>query len=148
MLTTYSHPGGPEGYVWKNPARFQEPGWGRELGQVLRAVSPTAQGTIGRQLRGVAGLSKIPKKDENGSQEIFENRPVADGGSRFLLPVVLCGLGPVFALNSYESGFRMRVSSRQKRLRWSRNTVFGSFWEKRLCRRKLFWEKQPGSLQF
>ena len=55
MLTTYSHPGGPEGYVWKDPARFQEPGWGRELGEVLRAVSPTAQGTIGRQLRRVAG---------------------------------------------------------------------------------------------
>ena len=112
-----SYLGGPEGYVWKNPARFQEPGWRGELGQVLGAVSPTTQGAVGGQLRRVAG-QKLPEKySEEGRKWKPRNlRPVA-GCSRFLLPVVLCG-GRVFT--------EWALSSRQKRLRWSRNTVFGS----------------------
>ena len=118
MLTTNSHPGGPEGYVWENPARFQEPGWGGELGKVLWAVSTTTQGKVGGQLRRVAG-QKLPEKySEEGRKWKPRNlRPVA-GCSRFLLPVVLCG-GRVFT--------EWALSSRQKRLRWSRNTVFGSW---------------------
>ena len=74
-ITKTENPGGPEGYVWENPARIQEPGGGGELGQVLGAVSPTAQGATGCQLRRVVARNIL--KDENGSREIFENQPVA-----------------------------------------------------------------------
>ena len=50
--------GGPEGHVREDPPRVQEPGWRGELGQVLGAVSPTAQGTVGRQLRRLASQTE------------------------------------------------------------------------------------------
>ena len=70
MLTTYSYPGGPEGYVWKNPARFQEPGWRGELGQVLGAVSPTTQGAVGGQLRRLASQTE---NSEEGRKRKLRN---------------------------------------------------------------------------
>ena len=104
MLTTYLHPGGPEGYVWKDPARFQEPGWGGELGQVLRAVSPTAQGTIGGQLRRVAG-QKFRRRTKT---EVKKSLRID------LWPMVVAGFYcrwccVVLVRFSYESGFHFEL---------------------------------------